>query len=92
MSSLDEPHQRHLRRLVLSCILATDMGLHSEIIGHFTARLSDPRPFQLSGPYTPPGPTPPEAPESNNEGAILSYNRKFSSLSCFTEIWSVQTL
>jgi hypothetical protein len=71
MSSLDEPHQRHLRRLVLSCILATDMGLHAEIIGHFTARLSDPRPFQLSGPYTPPGPMPPE-PESNDGGTNMA--------------------
>lgn len=60
MASLDEPHQRHLRKLVISCILATDMGLHAEILGNFTTRLVDPRPFEMSGPYQPPGPNVPD--------------------------------
>jgi len=85
MCTLDEPHQRHLRRLVLSCILATDMGLHAEIISHFLARLNDPRPFQLSSPYTPPGPTLPEASKSNNGGTMLSCNQRFSSLNYCTK-------
>lgn len=60
MASLDEPHQRHLRKLVISCILATDMGLHAEILGSFTTRLVDPRPFEMSGPYQSPGPNIPD--------------------------------
>lgn len=76
MGSLDEPHQRHLRKLVISCILATDMGLHAEILGHFTTRLADPRPFEMSCSYDPPGPHLAESPElvsSHNSGKSGGY-------------------
>lgn len=81
MFSLDEPHQRHLRRLVLSCILATDMGVHAEIISSFTGRLNDRRPFELSAPYTPPGPMPSKAPEPSDTGDTKTLRADEASMS-----------
>jgi hypothetical protein len=40
--------------LVVSCILAIDMGLHAEILGHFTIRLGDFHLFEPLIPYVPP--------------------------------------
>jgi hypothetical protein len=50
MISLDETHQQHFHKLVVSCILATNMGLNAEILGHFTTRLGDSCPFEPSVP------------------------------------------
>jgi hypothetical protein len=67
IGSLDEAHQRHFRKLVVSCILATDMGLHAEILGHFTTRVVDSHPFEPSVPYVPPGAKP-----HKKDGSIIS--------------------
>jgi hypothetical protein len=53
IGSLDETHQQHFRKLVVSCISATNMGLHVEILGHFMTRLGDSHPFEPSIPYVP---------------------------------------
>jgi hypothetical protein len=38
---------------MVSCNLAIDMGLHVEILGHFTTRLRDFCPFEPLIPYVP---------------------------------------
>jgi hypothetical protein len=53
IGSLDKTHQQHFCKLVVSCILATYMGLNAEILGHFTTRLGNSCPFESLVPYVP---------------------------------------
>nr|BCL77499.1 bifunctional adenylyl cyclase/cAMP phosphodiesterase [Cycas revoluta] len=51
LSSLTEAEQRHVRKLMVALILATDMARHEEFIDSFKERLNDPKPFECSSPY-----------------------------------------
>jgi len=51
---------------VVPCILAINMGLHAEILGHFTTRLQDFHPFEPLVPYVPS-----EAKPHKNDGSII---------------------
>jgi hypothetical protein len=58
---------------MVSCILATNVGLNVEILGHFTTRLADFRPFEPLVPYVPLGAKP-----HKKDGSVISL--KFAQL------------
>ncbi|KAL2613527.1 hypothetical protein R1flu_025219 [Riccia fluitans] len=55
LSGLSEEEQRHMRKLMIILILATDMGEHARILDLAGQRARDTRPFEPSPLYTPPG-------------------------------------
>jgi hypothetical protein len=55
---------------MVSCILATNMGSHVEILGHFTTRLGNFCPFEPLVPYVP----------NKKDGSIIS--PKSAQLAC----------
>jgi len=67
IGSLDETHQQHFRKLVVSCILATNMGMNADMLGHLTTRLGDSCPFEPLIPYVPLGTKP-----HKKDGSIIS--------------------
>lgn len=55
LAGLSEEEQRHMRKLMIVLILATDMGEHARILREVGERVQDLRPFEQSPFYTPPG-------------------------------------
>ncbi|MCO5566555.1 hypothetical protein L7F22_020232 [Adiantum nelumboides] len=52
LAPFSEAEQRHMRKLLVEIILATDMDHHFTIIEMLKARISDLKPFECSPPYS----------------------------------------